>query len=175
MKLTSTQRLALSSFFLALALVLPLLTGQLAELGQALLPMHLPILICGFICGWRYGLLTGLIAPILRSLLFGMPPMIPVAVAMSIELGAYGLLTGLLSSYFKKTVPYIYLVLIMAMLIGRIAYGITSALLLSANQGAYSLTVWATGAFVTAVPGIILQLVLIPILVYRLYQLKPEV
>lgn len=68
------QNMVLSALLLAIGLVLPFLTGQIPEIGSALLPMHIPVLICGFICGWQWGLIVGLIMPLLRFLLFGFPP-----------------------------------------------------------------------------------------------------
>ncbi len=95
MKQNNTKKLVYSALFLALALVLPFLTGQIQTFGQMLAPMHLPVLLCGFVCGPVWGLAVGAVAPLLRSLLFGMPPMFPTAVAMAFELAAYGLFTGL--------------------------------------------------------------------------------
>ncbi|WP_322597248.1 ECF transporter S component [Acetivibrio straminisolvens] len=92
----STKRLVLSGLFLALGLLIPFLTAQIPSLGSRLLLMHIPVLLCGFICGWPYGLIIGLVLPVFRSMLFGMPPMFPTAVAMAFELAAYGLMTGLL-------------------------------------------------------------------------------
>lgn len=36
---------------LALCLVLPFLTGQIPQIGSALCPMHIPVLLAGFLCG----------------------------------------------------------------------------------------------------------------------------
>ena len=80
------SKLVLSGLFLALAFVLPFLTGQVPEIGNMLCPMHIPVLLCGFICGWPYGLLIGFLSPLLRSLILGMPPMFPKAVCMALEL-----------------------------------------------------------------------------------------
>ena len=95
-------KIVLSSIFLALAYVLPFLTGQIPEIGSMLCPMHIPVLLCGFICGWKYGLIVGIIAPIFRSLTLGMPPLFPTALAMAFELGTYGLLSGLFYNVFNK-------------------------------------------------------------------------
>ena len=90
------KKLVYSAVFLALCMVLPFLTGQIPEIGQALSPMHIPVLLCGFACGWPWGLAVGFIAPILRSLLFQMPAMWPNAVAMAFELATYGFCSGIL-------------------------------------------------------------------------------
>ena len=84
----STKKLTLSAAFLGLGLVLPFLTGQVPQVGSMLLPMHIPVLLCGIICGWEYGLAVGAILPLLRSVIFGMPPMYPTALAMTFELAA---------------------------------------------------------------------------------------
>ena len=107
-------RLVLASVFLCMAYVLPFLTGQIPEFGSMLCPMHIPVILCGFICGWKYGLVVGFISPIFRSLTLGMPPLFPTAFSMSFELGAYGLLSGILYNHllnciFKKKELVIYL------------------------------------------------------------------
>ncbi len=164
----STRKLTLSGLFLALGLFLPFLTAQIPEIGSRLLPMHLPVLLCGFACGWPYGLAIGFLTPILRSLLFGMPPLVPTAIAMAFELAAYGCLTGLLYRLFPKKTPYIYVTLVLSMLLGRVVWGLASLLVYSAAGSAFSWQLFMTAGFVNAVPGIILQLLLVPVLVVAL-------
>ena len=81
---------------LALGMVLPFLTGQIPSVGSRLLPMHIPALLTGYISGPMYGLLVGFVMPLFRSMIFGMPPMFPTAVAMAFELATYGFIAGLL-------------------------------------------------------------------------------
>lgn len=165
----SLKKLIIAAFCVALGIVLPFLTGQIQSIGYMLLPMHLPILLCGFLCGWEYGLLAGLMTPIIRSLLFTMPPMFPTAVSMALELAVYGLVTGLLYRKLKDRGPAgIYISLVAAMVCGRIVMGIANMILLGVNGSGYSMQMFLAGAFTTAVPGIILQLILIPILVTAL-------
>jgi len=102
---TKTTKLTLSGLFLALCLVLPLLTGQIPQIGSALSPMHIPVLLCGFVCGWPYGMAIGFIAPLLRGVIFGMPPIFPVGIAMAFELAAYGALAGLFYKILPKKIP----------------------------------------------------------------------
>lgn len=97
-----TRKLVLSAFFMALGIVLPFLTGQIQQIGNKLLPMHIPVLLCGFICGWQYGLAVGLFTPLLRSVMFGMPSLMPTAAAMAVELAVYGLTAGLLYTKLPK-------------------------------------------------------------------------
>ena len=55
---TSKQRiydLILAALCMALGIVLPFFTGQIPQIGGMLLPMHLPVLLCGLLCGWQYG------------------------------------------------------------------------------------------------------------------------
>ena len=163
-------KLVFSGAFLALCMVLPLLTGQIPEIGSRLSPMHIPVLLCGFICGWPYGLAVGLIAPLMRTLIFGMPPLFPVSAAMVFELGAYGLASGLLYKLLPKKLPSIYAALIVSMLVGRIVWGgaMASFALLGIRGMMFPFSAFIAGAFTNAVPGIILHIILIPPLVAAL-------
>lgn len=163
MQKRNIQNLALAAMFLCIGLVLPLLTSQIKEIGDTLLPMHIPVLLCGLICGAEYGFLVGIVMPFLRSLLFGMPPIYPNAVWMALELAAYGLVIGLLYLQFKhKNVWGIYISLITAMLAGRVVWGISKVILLGIQGKTWSFSLFIIGGFVDALPGIILQLILIP-------------
>ena len=116
MKNQNTKRLAYAALFLALCLVLPMLTGQIPQIGSMLLPMHIPVLLCGLVCGWQYGAVVGFVAPLLRSVLFGMPPMYPVAIAMAFELLTYGLVIGLVYRRLaQKGLAGVYAALVTAM------------------------------------------------------------
>ncbi len=173
MKKNQTLMLTLSAMFLALGLVLPFLTGQIPEIGGMLLPMHLPVLLCGFVCGWPYGLAVGFVTPILRSLIFGMPPMIPTALAMAIELAAYGAIAGMLYAKLPHKPASVYVALIAAMLLGRAAWGLASwAIYAAFTSNAFSLAIFWSGAFIKAWPGILLQLVVVPLIVLALQKAK---
>lgn len=165
MKKTKTLKIVWSGVFIALGIVLPFLTGQIQSIGNKLLPMHLPVLLCGFVCGAPYGLAVGFIVPLLRSFLFGMPPMFPTAVSMAFELAAYGLVAGLLDRRLPKKNGMIYLSLIAAMIVGRIVAGLVNVVLYGVQGSAYSVKLFMTGMFLNAVPGIILQLILVPVIV----------
>ncbi len=162
----------LAALFLALALILPFLTGQIPQIGSMLLPMHIPVLLCGFVCGWYYGAAIGFIAPLLRFVLFGMPPIMPVGLAMAFELAVYGLVCGLVFAFVKKKMGYklnsIILTLISAMLAGRIVWGTVRFILAQMLGIQFTWSVFLAGAFVSAIPGIILQLILIPAVVLAL-------
>ncbi len=174
----SIKNLVTASMLFAVGIVLPFATGQIPEIGNMLLPMHLPVLLCGFICGFKYGGAIGFLLPLMRSLMFGRPLLYPNAVAMAVELMAYGLAAGLIYMLFKKkTLLSIYISLVSAMLLGRIVWGAASAVLYGIASKAYGFAAFIAGAFVEAVPGIILQLILIPALVFTVQKIqnKPRV
>ena len=161
-------KLTYSALYLAIALVLPFLTGQIPQIGSMLCPMHIPALLCGFVCGWPWGLAVGFISPLLRSVLFGMPDMFPTAVAMAFELAAYGLFSGLLYQLLPKKRSNIYVSLILAMLGGRIVWGIAMTIISGVTGSEFGWAAFIAGAFTSAVPGIIVHIILIPVLVMSL-------
>ena len=175
MKNQNVKVLVLSSMFLALALVLPFLTGQIPEIGSMLCPMHIPALLCGYFCGWPWGLAVGFIAPVLRSLIFGMPPMFPVAISMSFELATYGAVSGLLYSKLPAKKVCIYISLLSAMVIGRLVWGIVRFMCAGLDASAFGIAAFWAGAITTALPGIVLQILLIPVLVMALKKYNPVV
>ena len=163
MKNKKLQTLVLSAMFLGLGLVLPFFTGQIQQIGNMLLPMHLPVILCGLICGWKYGLVVGVVTPVLRSAVFGMPLMYPNAIAMAFELAAYGFLVGFLFEKARwQCVKSLYRCLITAMVGGRVVWGIAMTFILGLGENGFTLTAFLTGAFINAVPGIIAQLILVP-------------
>lgn len=157
------KNLTLSAMFLAIGLLLPFLTGQIQVIGNMLLPMHIPVLLCGLICGWKYGLGVGFVMPLLRYALFHMPPIYPTGLAMAFELASYGAIVGLLYSKSRyKCIFSLYRSMIIAMLAGRIVWGIAEIILLGLGENGFTFQIFLAGAFLNAFPGIILQLVLIP-------------
>jgi len=162
------KNLVLSALFIALGIILPFITMQIPKVGNMLLPMHIPVMLCGFICGASYGFAVGLIVPLLRSMLFGMPVMLPAAVTMAPELAVYGLVTGLLFKKFKSKKFGIYISLISAMILGRIAWGLASLGVFSLLGNSFTWKIFITNGFVNATLGIVIQLILIPTLVNRL-------
>ena len=119
----------LSAMFIAIGIVLPFFTGQIQQIGNLLVPMHLPVFLCGLICGWKYGVMVGGILPLLRSFMFGMPLLFPNAVAMAVELLVYGLVSGLIYGRLKKNFLSTYIAMFPSMLLGRIAWGIMQIIL----------------------------------------------
>lgn len=169
------RTLAFAAMCLALAIVLPFLTGQIPNIGKALSPMHIPALLCGFICGPIWGLIIGFVSPLLRSQIFIMPPL-AVAFPMAFEMAAYGLSAGILYKLLPKKIPYIYVSLVSAMVIGRIVWGIVKWTVAVVNASSFGFAAFIAGAVTGSIPGIICHIVLIPLIVIALKKahLMPE-
>lgn len=157
---------------LAVAILLPSVTGNIPKVGNALCPMHIPVLLCGFICGWPWGIAVGFIAPLLRSALFGVPPIIPRGLSMAMELATYGFVSGIMYKKLQQRVGNIYLTLITAMLCGRVVWGIMRALLAPATGEPFTMPMFVAGGFTTAIPGIIIQIIAVPLIIIALQKNK---
>lgn len=165
------QKLILAAMFLAIAIVIPFVTAQNPDLGNLLLPMHLPVLLCGLVCGWYYGFAVGVIAPLFRSVIFTMPGLFPRGIIMACELGTYGLVIGLIYCLFKKQDVFkVYISLVSAMLMGRIVKGIVQFSISGLNEKLFY--GYLSSAFLEAIPGILLQLILIPAIIITLDRTK---
>ena len=167
----SVKKLVFAALCLALCIVLPFLTGQIPQIGGMLSPMHIPVLLCGFLCGWPYALAVGLIAPLLRHLMFGMPPILT-ALVMTFELGAYGAFAGIFYRILPKKTSCIYVALLLAMLAGRVVYGVASFIILGVSGTAFTFQAFLSGAFLTAWPGILCHIIVIPLIVIALKKAK---
>ncbi len=165
---TTVRTLTYAAVCLALAIVLPFLTGQIPSIGQMLSPMHIPALLCGFLCGPVWGAVIGFAAPILRSLFFSMPPMFPGAVSMACELAVYGGLSGFLYRRLPKRVWAVYVSLLSAMVCGRIVWGLVRLSIAAAQKESFTFAVFLAGAVTGSIPGIICQIILVPLIVLAL-------
>lgn len=172
MKRSEIKKLTLSAMFLAMAFVMPFLTGHIPQVGSMLCPMHIPVLLCGFFCGVPWGLVVGFIAPILRSFTLGMPPMFPTALCMAFELATYGLIAGWLHNKLPKKKANVYVSLLSAMIIGRLVWGIVMFCCMGFDVSQFGFSAFWAGAVLNAIPGIIIQIVLIPVLVIALEKYK---
>lgn len=170
-KLSTLNKFTITAVCVALCIILPIALHGIPNAGTLFSPMHIPALLCGIICGWPYGLLCGLVGPLLSSLLTSMPPMAKLPFMM-IELAVYGVVCGLLMKGFRSGKIWIdlYASLLIAMLSGRIIAGIVRAFFLAGES--YSWSIWATSYFVSCLPGIIVQLILIPALYIALERAK---
>ncbi len=168
--MTPIKRMTLGAVCIALCVVLPIAFHVIPDAGSVMLPMHIPVLVCGLICSWPYGLICGLMGPLLSSLITGMPPA-AILPAMMVECATYGAVSGMMLKFVHtgKTYPDLYISMVTAMLAGRIVSGIAKALIFSPGL---ALSAWVASSFVTALPGILVQLVLLPTVVFSLMKAK---
>lgn len=170
MKKSQLKKIILASMFVGIGIILPFLTANNQELGNMFSLMHIPVLLAGLVLGFQYGLIVGLLTPILRSLLIGMPPMMPIALSMMFELGAYGLFTGLFYKLLPKKDINVLITVALAMILGRAVWGVAASIFYKAAGWEFTLKTFMTAGFVVAAPGIAIQLVLIPTLFVRLVE-----
>ena len=168
--LSPVRRMVMAALCVALCVVLPIAFHTIPDAGSIFLPMHIPVLLCGLICGWPYGLVCGLLGPLMSSVLTGMPPAAYLP-PMIIECAVYGMVCGLMLKVLRTGRPTanLYIALVTAMLLGRIVSGVAKALIFSPGM---AMGMWITSSFVTALPGIVIQLVLIPQVVRILMKAK---
>lgn len=166
MKYSNVKKLVFAAACAALCLVLPMAFHAIPNAGQVILPMHIPVLLCGLVCGWPYGGVCGLIGPLLSSLLTGMPPaaMLP---SMMVECCVYGFASGLMMKYVRTGKPMadLYISLVAAMIAGRVVAGFAKALIFTPGVAPFA---WVTTSLITGIPGIVIQLVLMPLVVTAL-------
>lgn len=171
MRNEQVKKLTLSAMFLAVGMILPVFTGQIPQIGSMLLPMHIPVLLCGLICGWQHGLGIGFILPLFRYAIFGMPAPMPTGIAMTVELAVYGAVIGLLYSHSRwQCIRALYRCLIAAMISGRVAWAAMRLMLTLVTGEPFTFQMFLVGGFINAVPGIIIQLALIPLVMVALHK-----
>lgn len=168
------KNLCFAAMFLTVGLLLPFITMQIPEIGKLLCPMHIPVMLCGLVCGWKYGLAVGFITPLLRSVLFHMPAMYPSAAGMAFELAAYGVSIAVIYSMFRtKNIGAVYGAMIPSMLIGRLVWGAARTVMLGlsgSEAASFSFKYFITTGFIEAIPGIILQIIIIPAIMSGLWR-----
>ena len=174
-EMSSVKRACICAICMALCYVLPLAFHAFG-VGELFLPMHIPVLLCGMICGWAYGAFCGIAAPILSCALSGMPSATGL-ISMVPELCCYGLISGLVLRFVhtKNSYADLYIALVIAMLIGRVAGGAAKALFYLSGMSAmteFSFSLLAASYFVESLPGIAVQLIILPTLVFTLMKAK---
>ena len=165
MNMTPVKKLVFTAVCAALCLVLPMAFHSIPNAGSIFLPMHIPVLLCGLICGWPYGAVCGLLGPFLSSFT-GMPPA-AVLPSMMVECAAYGLVAGLMMKYVKTNhaTADLYISMVTAMVLGRVIAGLVKAWILTPGTAPFA---WVTTSLVTGIPGILIQLIVMPAIVFAL-------
>lgn len=177
MKTNIVRKIVITALCIALCYILPFVTGQIPQINSIFSPMHIPVLLCGLICGPAYAFIAGAFSPIFRSLTLTMPPMFPTAISMAFELAAYGLFAGLAYKILKKKtkmkdIAAIYTALVLAMVCGRIVWGIVTAVITGIQGNTYTFGAFFTTAFIQGFPGMICHLIIVPLLVFALKKAK---
>lgn len=172
---THIKNLTHTAVFLALGILLPFLFGQVPQIGQMLLPMHIPVFLCALLVTWKHGIAVAVILPLLRALLFSRPVLYPDAIAIACEMATYALVAGLLyDSTQKMRVGALYASLLTAMLAGRVVRGAAQFTLLALRGTTFSSAAFFSGVIVAGIPGILLQLLLIPAIVLPLQKQRAQ-
>ena len=170
MRMTYVKKMVFTAVCAALCVVLPMAFHAVQNAGSIFLPMHIPVLLCGLVCGWPFGFVGGLLGPVLSSLLTGMPPvaMLP---SMMVECAAYGCVTGVMMKYIhtKNSFADLYISMLIAMVVGRVLAGLANSLIFSPGTAPFA---WVTTSLVAGIPGIIIQLILIPLVIFTLSKAK---
>lgn len=163
MKSDNTYKFVFTALCIAIGFIL-VQTGKMiptANANSILLPMHIPVLICGLVCGMRYSVIAGVSLPLVNFFLTGMPILYPIGLSMIFELATYGLVIALL---FKVTKGNVIISLLGSMIAGRIVYGIVATILYNFSNIPFGFSIFISGAFITALPGIVIQLLIIPLI-----------
>ena len=173
----SLYRLLITAILLAVGMVLPFLTGQLQSFGQLISPLHIPAFICGLTCGWGWGAALGFVLPILRGLIFGMPPFPAVGLPMAFELMFYGLVSGLLYPVLRKALKEkrlaaMLIAMVAAMIVGRCAGGAAKAVMMGLNHQPYAFSAFFASYFTGTAVGAVIHLVICPLIVLALEKAK---
>lgn len=164
--MSKTKRLTLTAMFLALGFILPLFTGQIPQIGSMLLPMHIPVFLCALICGYQYGVPMAFILPLIRSVLFARPNMYPEAISIAFEMAVYAFVSDFLYKHLKqKNLISLYASILIAMVAGRAVRAVIQLSLLRIKDIPYSFGMFFSGVVVTGIPGIVLQLIIVPIII----------
>ncbi len=125
------------------------------DAGQKFLPMPFFVLLAGILLGWRAGLATAIAAPLISFSLSGMPAM-KILPYLMFQLAVFGLVSGII----RKKMD-VFFSLLVAMISGWIAIGVSLALFSKMNALNYVFTGIKNG-----LPGIAISLIIIPFAAY---------
>lgn len=143
------------------------ISGTGTMLGSTFLPMHLPVILAALLGGPAVGVVAGALSPLISFAISGMPTL-ALLPFMIVELVGYGLVGGLLA---KANMP-VFVKLLLTQLAGRVARAL-AVLLAVYGLNSDAIQVASIWNMVTlALPGILLQWALIPLLLHRMEGLK---
>ena len=153
-----------SVLLIALAVALPQITHAIggAAAGSLYMPMYMPALLAGLILGWKWGLAVGLLSPVasygFTVLVFDSAmPNLQRLPYMILEIGAYGLISGLFQKRVQKSPLLTFPVVFSAQVAGRFIYVVYN---LIAGRDFASLWSSVQGSML----GLYLQAVIVPII-----------
>lgn len=160
-KISNVKQAIITAVSIALCVVLPIAFHSIPQAGMIYCPMHIAVFLCGLVCAPQYAFVCGLLGPAFSCMIMAMPNAASL-LPMMIELAVYGVVTSLIMKFIHTGKMYVdvYISLTVAMLVGRIVAGLLKALIFA--RGEFTIIAWATTYFVTALPGIAIQLVLVP-------------
>ncbi len=168
------KKLTLSAMFLAMGIILPFFTGQVPQIGSMLLPMHIPVFLCGLICGYQYGVPMAIILPLLRSVIFSRPNMFPEAISIACEMATYAFVAGFLYNRSKwQCIKALYRCMLATMVAGRVIRGVVQLSLIGLSGNTVSFGAFFTGTIIAGIPGIVLQLIIVPAVMLAIHRTKP--
>ncbi len=177
LKYNNIRSYILTVAFVMLAISVPWVFHQFHLAGPTFLPMHIFVLIAGLLFGWRTGLVVGLLTPLVSHFISGMP-VLNVLPQIVIELSAYGFIAGMLRQKYNLRTIWSLLVAIVG---GRIALLLAILVIYLVTGQTYSpLGIEANpfAAFWSVIkqgwPGILLQLISMPIIVWLVEKLAAE-
>lgn len=157
--MNKSREIVFAGLFIAMGLILPIIFHTFTMGGPAFLPMHIPVLIAGLLLSPKTALFVGIITPILSSVLTGMPPVYPMLPIMIFELATYGFVAALCS---RKFYLGLYPSMFIAMIAGRIMAGLVVAVLAFGFGFPTNPIPYVYGAIMTGIPGIIIQILVVP-------------
>lgn len=164
-----TRHMIIAAVMIALGIVLPMTFHSFPDGGKVFLPMHIPVMVGAFFLPWTWAIAVGALTPILSFLLTGMPPLapMPMVIIMVFELMTYALIISLLRKKVLKQKKWYSPIwaMIPAMVAGRIIAGLVLFLLLQIYLPMkINPLIFVSGGITTGLPGIIAQIIIIPII-----------
>ncbi|MDK9711981.1 ECF transporter S component [Acidaminobacter sp.] len=163
--MNETKSLIRGALIIALGLLVPTVFHLTSVSGSIFLPMHLPILAGAVFVNPWIALIAGALTPLTSAIATGMPPLFPIAFLMAFELAAYG---WTMSWLINKRRINVYAALVVSMLVGRVVLGLAAVVTTSVFAVQLNPVMYMKGAILTGLPGMALQLLVVPVLIKAL-------